>query len=167
MNQCNLYYKANTTEMYRWAEKRMDGIPTRPLLCVVRRAFGSALVRYQYDSAAVENANPSPQLPLCNRRKRRRIEENPMHSSNKRSLVPSVNISHLTWRPKTYHRRWDEMWNYCTNNKCPYVPASAMQLLRHLEQGHQEFVNTNPLVVLIETRPKSAENNDKSCNRLW
>ncbi|CAH8856160.1 unnamed protein product [Trichobilharzia szidati] len=92
--------------------------------------IGSALVRHQYDSAAVEKANPPPQLPLCNRRKRRRIEENPMQSNDKISLVPSVNISHLTWKPKTYHRRWDEIWNYCTNNKCPYVPASAMQLLR-------------------------------------
>ncbi|CAH8869415.1 unnamed protein product [Trichobilharzia szidati] len=123
--------------------------------------IGSALLRHQYDSVAVEKANPSPQLPLCNRRKRRRIEE---QSNNKNSLVPSVNISHLTWKPKTYHRHWDEIWNYCTDNKCPYVPASAMQLIRHLEQGHQEFVNINPLVVLIETRPKSTENNGSMIN---
>nr|CAH8819937.1 unnamed protein product [Trichobilharzia regenti] len=126
--------------------------------------IGSALVRHQYESAAAEKANPSPELPARNRRKRQRSEENQMQSNNKKSLVAPVNISHLTWRPKSYHGRWDEIWYYCINNKCPYVPASAMELLRHLEQGHQEFVNIDPLVVLRETLRESSENNGSMIN---
>ncbi|CAH8637571.1 unnamed protein product [Heterobilharzia americana] len=67
--------------------------------------IGSALVRSQYESAVADEVNSAQSL-LCNRRKRRRIEEKQTHPTANKSTVDSVNISHLEWKPKARHSRW-------------------------------------------------------------
>ncbi|CAH8608111.1 unnamed protein product [Heterobilharzia americana] len=123
--------------------------------------IGSALVRSQYESAVADEVNSAQSL-LCNRRKRRRIEEKQTHPTANKSTVDSVNISHLEWKPKARHSRWEKIWNYCHDNKCPYVPTSALQLLRHLEQGHQKLVNIDPVNAPRRTRPERLESCDSA-----
>lgn len=119
---------------------------------------GSALVRSQYEPAVGKEVTPH-QL-LSNRRKRRRVDEEPTRLSTDKISIETINISHLEWKPKARHPRWEDIWNYCHHCRCPYVPTSALELLRHLERGHQKLVNVNSLVIPKKTRLEKVDCNE-------
>ncbi|XP_018653916.1 hypothetical protein Smp_139060 [Schistosoma mansoni] len=124
---------------------------------------GSALVRSQYEPAVGKEVTPH-QLLLSNRRKRRRVDEEPTRLSTDKVNIETINISHLEWKPKMRHPRWEDIWNYCNHCRCPYVPTSALELLRHLERGHQKLININSTVIPKKTRLEKVDCNDCMLN---
>ncbi|CAH8636365.1 unnamed protein product [Schistosoma margrebowiei] len=134
----------------------------RPVVKFLLR-IGSALVRSQYEPAVGKEVTPH-QLLLSNRRKRRRVDEEPTRLSTDKINIETINISHLEWKPKTRHPRWEDIWNYCHRCHCPYVPTSALELLRHLERGHQKLVNVNSLVIPKKTRLEKVDCNECMLN---
>ncbi|CAH8654904.1 unnamed protein product [Schistosoma rodhaini] len=134
----------------------------RPVVKFLLR-IGSALVRSQYEPAVGKEVTPH-QLLLSNRRKRRRVDEEPTRLSTDKVNIETINISHLEWKPKMRHPRWEDIWNYCNHCRCPYVPTSALELLRHLERGHQKLININSTVIPKKTRLEKVDCNDCMLN---
>ncbi|KAH8863501.1 zinc C2H2-like protein [Schistosoma japonicum] len=125
--------------------------------------IGSALVRSQYESAVGKESTPRQSL-ANNRRKRKRVDEQPTRSYSDKINIETVNISHLEWKQKVRHSRWEDIWDYCHQCRCPYVPTSALQLLRHLEQGHQKLINIDSVTLPRKTRPEKVDCPDCKLN---
>ncbi|KAK4467562.1 hypothetical protein MN116_008853 [Schistosoma mekongi] len=115
-----------------------------------------ALVRSQYESAIGKESTTRQSL-ANNRRKRKRVDEQPTRSYSDKINIETVDISHLEWKQKVRHSPWKNIWDYCHQCHCPYVPTSALQLLRHLEQGHQKLINIDSVTLPRKTRPDKVD----------